>query len=156
MPTLSPEFARAYDAFTTMYDALRSLTYHRVLLDVGAGDSKFWTHVRAQLIRTFIIEWTKLLGTDSNEIHRKKLVKEEPAFRAEVLEKGGIVRAGIVGLLEGKDDLLRQGCRSLGPGGPSWSSPRHVGVPGYADCRISVDSGADDQGRSKAQETQGS
>lgn len=90
MPELSPELRRAHDAFTTMYDALRSLTYHRALIDAGVEESKFWTHTRAQLIRTFVIEWTKLFGTDSNEVHWKKLVTEQPVFRSAVLASAGI------------------------------------------------------------------
>lgn len=90
MPTLPPDLERAHDAFTTMYDALRSLTYHRALKEVGADDSKFWLHVRAQLIRTFVIEWTKLFGANSNEIHWKKLVMEQPAFRDAALEKANL------------------------------------------------------------------
>ncbi|MCR9261210.1 MAG: hypothetical protein NXH95_15920 [Pseudomonadaceae bacterium] len=90
MPDLPPDLKRAHDAFTTMYDALRSLTYHRALLEVGAGESKLWLHTRAQYIRIFVIEWTKLFGTDSNEVHWKKLVKEVPAFRSHVLQAAGI------------------------------------------------------------------
>jgi len=90
MSDLPPDLARAHDAFTAMYDALRSLTYHRALGEAGMGDSPFWDHTRSQLLRTFVLEWMKLFGTDSNELHWKKLVTEEPEFREAILEKAGL------------------------------------------------------------------
>ena len=84
---------RVNNAVLSIQFGIRSLVYHRAINRFASQDSKFWTHTSSELLRSFVIYWTDVLGSDSNPSHWKKLAQNVSAFRKRLLANAGMDRS---------------------------------------------------------------
>ncbi len=68
--------------FELIVDFLRSFTYYKTIhkslqLKQLKTDEQFWVHSLNSFLNSAIIQWCKIFGTDSNEVHWKKAITKD-------------------------------------------------------------------------------
>ena len=80
------------DAIHSVQFGVRSLIYHRLIKVNVSTESHFWNHVNTQLLRSYVIYWSNVLGSHTNKTHWKKLTSEVNQFRQQLLQTAGVSR----------------------------------------------------------------
>gem|GEM_PF-4642624 len=79
-------------------DFARQLSYHRALSrfrdDSGKFNLNFWTAVFNNSIDIATLDWLHLFGSDKDDLHWKKIVKDVPAFRSSLFASLGLYEQG--------------------------------------------------------------
>ncbi|KFX62378.1 hypothetical protein [Paraburkholderia fungorum] len=72
--------------------ALRNLAYYRTWFDTGKprADEQFWVTANGNFAEVTVLEWCKVLADERGKHHWTKVVKDQTAFLAGLLDKLGI------------------------------------------------------------------
>ena len=122
--TPAPDFdlMRVKRAIESLEFAVRSIVYHRAILSNHPSSSAFWTHVASQLLRSYVILWTDVLGAHGNETHWKNLVRDVDAFRRILYDQAGMTSEEFVRHWESLMDLRNK----VFAHDDSWERPESV------------------------------